>query len=261
MLGLNQDVLKNILFYFEIKDILATRKICKHIYDYYKSDDMIQILSLKLDMKGATLKQLLLRCHRNTIMPIITLLAQLYHVNTGILSFLDLYKPLHAKSRVDEYISIVLNNGGKIYKKCYGEITTDLSRIRNYDYITLDFAVPYVETQLQTPIHFKTVILKYENSKMWPVKPRVEWYNEQPAAYWARHLPLLNTKPWITIDEPFMQITISAESKGTILVVDDILFAIRGLAPMTGTVVSKLGNYRILNSDDYDVLCIEPDIY
>lgn len=262
MLELNYDILGNILFYLGIDNILGVRKICNHFNNYYKSDDMIQILSSKLNMKNASLNQLLLRYHRNTIMASITLLAPLYNTSFGLTNDLAVYHPSPNEFDIMRYIDSAINNGGTMS----GVLTSvPLGNIKiKYHKLTITFDESYIKMVANKYIHFKTVIIKYESADVWAVKPRFEWYNLSQCEdnmNSEAYLPLLNTRPWIKIDDPFMQVSISAEIKGSPLTIDDILFAARSLSADTSTKISKAGNYLIRNDDNYDILCIEPDIY
>lgn len=107
-----------------------------------------------------------------------------------------------------------------------------------------------------TTVPFKTVIVKYRKN---------EWFG-QLTPHWnsvskwfgprKTRLPFLSTRPWITVDEPFMQVTLSADKKGSLLTLDDILFATRVLAVDTTRTYDK---FKIL-SENETTLVLEPEM-
>ena len=110
-------------------------------------------------------------------------------------------------------------------------------------------------------IPYKTVIIKNGNTK-WTTKPDY-WYNKKTTWFTnykgkLRSLPYLNTLNYITIDDPFEQVTVRSNLKGTMMTINDILFASRGLmADDTRTVDS----YEIVSvSEDKKTLIIKANI-
>lgn len=80
-----------------------------------------------------------------------------------------------------------------------------------------------------------TVVIKFSTN--WDKLPPTQWYNLPPTAYMkmspeyeSQRLPFLNTRSYVTVDDPFMQVTVSAKQKGKKITFDDILFATRALA-------------------------------
>lgn len=261
MNNLNDDELEYIMCYLEIKDILILSRVGNQFYMYYCSPRMIHILSCKLNMKNATLHQLLLRYHRNSVLPLISLLSHLYHVNSGfkcsmVISCLNLNK-----SKREKYIEIASNNG-IIYEgdqnTGMGKIISDMSKIKDNDFLFIRLDYSYLSRQSKVTVHFKTVILKRTDNKNSNLIP--EWYNI-PSLNARPVLPCLNTRPYIIIDIPFKQITISSEIKQTLITVEDVLFSMRALSLNNFGCFSNNGNFKISDENNYDLLCIEPDIF
>lgn len=104
-----------------------------------------------------------------------------------------------------------------------------------------------VQKLADTTVHFETVIVKYEKN---------EWFGEL-VPYWnsvskwfgprQSRLPFLSTRNWITVDEPFMQVTLSARTKGSPLTLDDILFATRALAVDDTRIYDS---FKVLSQDE-----------
>lgn len=250
MLDLNHDVLTNIVSYLEIPIILNISKVCKQLNGYCKSKSMMEMISSKLAMKNATWDQLLLRYHRDLIMTVITLLAQLYHADYGLTSTFD-------KSNINYQSKNTSNNNGKSYDLF--DLMNDPSFFEESDdEFGPQFDYSYLEKQAQINVHFKTIILKYDGRNI--VAPK-EWYNIPYSSKYLTPLPCLNIRPWISVDIPFKQITISSEIKGSVLTISDILFGIRALSGDRDIRISEGGNYKIHNSENYDVFCLEPDFY
>jgi len=110
-------------------------------------------------------------------------------------------------------------------------------------------------------IPYRTVIIKNGNT-IWNTKPN-HWYNKKTTWFTnyegeLRSLPYLNTLNYITIDDPFEQVIVQSKLKGTMLTINDILFATRGLmADETRTVES----YKIVSvSEDKKTLIVKANI-
>ena len=129
---------------------------------------------------------------------------------------------------------------------------------------TVTVVIPYKNVlgiSKQT-VPYSKVIIKYQKDT-WSQKPGA-WYNK-PSRWWTSYmpylkpyvLPYLNTRKYIHVDKPFVQVTVSAEKKGAPLTLDDILFATRALMlDDTRTVDS---GYKILNETP-TVLTLEPEL-
>jgi hypothetical protein len=83
-----------------------------------------------------------------------------------------------------------------------------------------------------------------------------EWYNS-PSKWWTRstsnnvHLEYLRARGYITVIKPFYEIEIRKDMKGTLITVEDILFAARGLAA---------DDTRMVADDKFTVLKYENDV-
>lgn len=121
----------------------------------------------------------------------------------------------------------------------------------------------YILKRLTTMIiPFSIVIIKYQRDA-WYSKPD-EWYNKK-SIWWKddkfqnRLLPFLNTRPYITVVEHAMQVSISVEKKGSSITIDDILFATRALAADDIRTVVEGTGYRIISIND-NILTLEPNM-
>jgi hypothetical protein len=93
----------------------------------------------------------------------------------------------------------------------------------------------YLEQKAKTILPYSKVVIKYEKDT-WTEKPD-QWYNKKSKFFvhnkrseWNLQdvLPFLNTRPNITVKNPFMEVEV--ESNGFFITYDDILFATRALA-------------------------------
>jgi len=111
----------------------------------------------------------------------------------------------------------------------------------------------------QIHIPFQKVVIKFSENT-WYRTPS-KWYNKYTNMWWKDklqpHLPPLNTCKYIKIEEPFMTVSVSAETKGSKLTIGDVLFATRGL--MVDPTRTVDGGYKMLSYHD-DCLVIEPSI-
>lgn len=96
-------------------------------------------------------------------------------------------------------------------------------------------------------VPFKTVVLKYRLD-YWKNKPTIEWYSD-----------LFKTRPYIIVDDPFMQVTISSEKKGQGISIEDILFATRAMASDQWRCVADERGYKIIFKSD-NKLILEPSM-
>ena len=78
----------------------------------------------------------------------------------------------------------------------------------------------------------------------WHTKPKDIWYK----------LP-----KYITVNDPFMKVTISEELKGSEITLEDILIATNALAVDQYRTMNHGNGYRIIGEHD-DTLILEPDI-
>ena len=154
----------------------------------------------------------------------------------------------------------ILNLLGPIYHSYFGLHPEK----DGYVEIEKDKLIPYskVLESSNVVIPFSKIVLKYSKDT-WIEKPD-NWFNK-PSKWWIDYnnhlkpyaLPYLNTRKYIKIDKPFMQITVSEEKKGSKLTIDDVLFATRGLMADDTRIVD--GGYKILKVTK-DTLTIEPKI-
>jgi hypothetical protein len=125
--------------------------------------------------------------------------------------------------------------------------------------VTITYDEKYLEGLSKKRIMYKTVIIKFsENS--WNGVPD-EWYNQESNKWWkktkSKLLPL-NTRKYIKIVEPFMEVSISSVIKGSLITIDDILFASRDLMADATRTIDE--GYKVLSSDKNAVLILEPCI-
>lgn len=269
---LTDDDLECILFHMDIEDIFNFGIVCKHLNSYYKSDRTLSILSFTLGVNNLTLEQLLRRHHRNFVITHLDMLGSGYCVDTGFYFYnhsceLRRNYDCDTKYITDLCMNFALNNEGQVYlSDANGVQITNILNVKDNDTIKIIFNKSCLETLSNRCVKYKTVIIKYQDTDYWEsiagpdYKPTTEWFNDIKFNKWHRDwLPIMNTRPWITINEPFMQITLSSEIKGSLLTLNDILFASRGLSHIKyGTVVNNNG-YTILNDDEH-TLIIQPDI-
>jgi hypothetical protein len=167
-----------------------------------------------------------------------------------------------------------LNFLGNIYISGRGfvpEVNTDEKLIRTlddedetmYDYLEC------IEKSKKT-VNFNTVIIKYTDNT-WYGKP-IEWYNndnyikkienyDYALAYKKLYekykiLDKINSKKYIEIIKPFMEIHLHSDIKKEKLTLDDILFATRGLCVDE---TRTINTYKILKQTE-DILILEPEI-
>jgi hypothetical protein len=115
--------------------------------------------------------------------------------------------------------------------------------------------VDELKDEAQTEIPFQTVVIKYTSDYwLYEYTELYKWYNQTSSCFYKEnkdtHLPPLNTRPYIEINVPFMEIHISRQKKGQLITLDDILFATRGL---------MVDDTRIVD-DGYKLLSYEPNV-
>ena len=126
---------------------------------------------------------------------------------------------------------------------------------------TLDIDIEALNNHLRHVVPYKSIIIKYQ-SKQWEKLPDF-WYNRK-STWWARAspeirkytLPFLNSRSYITVFQSFMEVHLSAEQKGSMLTIDDILFATRALLIDDCRVID--GGYKLISVSGNDTLIIEP---
>lgn len=153
------------------------------------------------------------------------------------------------KQKLEQLIKY-FNEGQTILNRNSNHITliSDIKLNKKYD-IKFNYDEIIEESKIIVP--YSEVIIKYTQNN-WYGELR-EWYN-QPSTRWRSFtpflrpyvLPYLNTRDYITIIEPFMEVRISKER----ISIDDILFATRAL---------MLDDRRIIN-DGYSILNETPEV-
>ena len=113
---------------------------------------------------------------------------------------------------------------------------------------------------MEENVNQKKVIVKFTDGN-WYDYPE-KWYNLINPKTRNRtdrkyRLPRLWTRKYITVDNPFWEIRIDANIKGSPITIDDVLFATRALmADHTRTIN---GGYKVVQETN-DILILEPDI-
>lgn len=168
-----------------------------------------------------------------------------------------------------EYQVFLLSTLGTLYHSGDGFGTSDLSIYKNEDSPELSelienyatdqddeagfFPLETIELLACMIVPFKTVVLKYPTN-YWRDKPTVEWYNDYKFG-----IKSLKLRPYITVDDPFMQVTISSDKKGWGISIDDILFATRAMASDDSRCLADEYGYRIIFKSD-SKLILEPSM-
>ena len=112
------------------------------------------------------------------------------------------------------------------------------------------FDINKLKALANTPIPDKDfIILKYTKNT-WYGSPRIWWnsmnkYAQKLSPFYRQFvLPDLSSRPYIHVIDPFMKVIIDAKEKGSLLTIDDILFATRALS-LDAT--RSYDRFRILN--------------
>lgn len=127
---------------------------------------------------------------------------------------------------------------------------------------TLSIAFFSVYNHLHHVVPYKSIIIKYQSSEQWKTLPEF-WYN-RTSEWWAKApvdvqkyiLPFLNSRSYITVFQSFMEVHLSAEQKGSMLTIDDILFATRALLIDDCRVID--GGYKLISVSGNETLILEP---
>lgn len=150
--------------------------------------------------------------------------------------------------------------GATIYDK--NDKMLNLKQLKNRKTKKVNFTVYYdnnfLKTKVKMIVPYRTVVLKLGGK--WYIKPKEEWYNN--CEEYENNLPNLNTRKFIVVNNPFEQVTISEDLKGSPLTIDDILFATRALAMdewRTINIGYNQGDYKIL-SNTLTTLTLQPTI-
>jgi hypothetical protein len=235
---LPEDIINEIIYFTSSQSLIEAYN-AKFVSLSYK--ELISILSDKIgiDVRDYTLDGIKAIIKLDYIIFLLTTLGKMYHTGFGFQWELEIYK--------DE-------ENGELCKfiKDYAIKEEDEMAIFNTD---------TVKRLAKMIIPFRTVVLKYPKN-YWIEKCDTEWYNKE-STWWKnckvtnKLLPFLNSRSYIIVNDPYMQISISAEKKGSSLTVDDILFATRGLAYDDTRTVADDEGYRVLCITE-DTLTLEP---
>jgi hypothetical protein len=166
----------------------------------------------------------------------------MYHTKLGFYIALNIYK--------DED-----NDSGELCEFIEEYATYENDHVAIFDFNNIKHLTNMI-------IPFQTIVLK-GSIEFWMNNsiPETEWYNEEPSSWTEdeknRLLPFLNSRPYITVDNPYLEVTISAEKKGASLTLDDVLFATRALALEDTRYVANNKGY-ILISGLNNVLILQP---
>lgn len=126
---------------------------------------------------------------------------------------------------------------------------------------TLNISFNSVSNHLRHVVPYKSIIIKYQ-SEQWKNLPdfwynrKSEWWVKAPVDVQKYILPYLNTRSYITVFQSFIEVHLSAEQKGSMLTIDDILFATRALLIDDCRVID--GGYKLISVSGNDTLIIEP---
>src|SRR5205085_1825059 len=155
----------------------------------------------------------------------------------------------------NKILLIAIKDGDKIYRN--DDCITDATQLHANDYVIIEYDRDKLIKEASLLIPFRIVILKYKYS--W-TEINIEWYNLSfESNVETDFLPRISSRPWIKIDIPFEQITISKDIKGHDLTIDDILFTTLALASNCLQSINHGSGYEIIREHD-DVVIMRPDI-
>lgn len=255
LLTLSNDNLNDIAYHLDIKHILTLFKICKQLYDECRPNNLITILSLKLDMKNSNLNQLLLRYHRNCIMPILNLLCRMYDIGTDCMNSSIIMYNNKGGHQLDKYLDLASKYNAQIYHKFVDlcPITQlslmmlvpipNNSNIKTMGTIKIQFDSSILSTLSQTIIAFKTIIIHFRKAGYSP-------YNH----YVADVSSLIKYYPYIKVNDQFDKLILSSDIKGSPFVADDILLVHKVVSRRN---FNRFCEYLVLEVSDYDTLYIK----
>lgn len=245
MQSLPKEILGEILYFADIKTLISVYRSKLLLLTY---DKLFLLLEerIGIDLNEYSLREVEYLLTTEYTVFLLTTLGKMYHTGFG---FNMDYQLEISKDEYDEKLCDFI--------KKYADEDDEETELAYFpDYKIIDLA--------KMTIPFRTVILKYRKDN-WYRKGMTVWCNEK-STWWndkkfdERLLPFLNTKPYITVDDPYMHVTISAEKKGSTITIDDVLFATRALAADdTRTVAVFRGGYQIISITD-DILTLEPSM-
>ncbi|ARF12158.1 hypothetical protein Klosneuvirus_3_293 [Klosneuvirus KNV1] len=194
---------------------------------------------------------------------ILNRLGPLYNGYSGI--YPDLNGECEAIYDLDseELIKDAFDNNHKVVRE---DDDTPLNNFQEYlddeecEYAKILYDYKKLKKDLEENVNQKKVIVKFTDGN-WYDYPE-KWYNLINPKTRNRtdrkyRLPRLWTRKYITVDNPFWEIRIDANIKGSPITIDDVLFATRALmADHTRTIN---GGYKVVQETN-DILILEPDI-
>lgn len=207
---------------------------------------MIDILSHKLslhhiEIKNATLDQLLARVHVNSILGLIGILHQHYYcefnngmfvesMETGGSDMLKEYKDNDGKWV--PYIKDVniIQSETKYYKKVY-------------------FDLVYFKIKSQIIVNYDCVVIKYKD---YDNHAKVNYHDKIQQT----ECPAFCLRSYMKVNELLYQVSIFKSIKESYLTIDDILFVIGSIEIIYQHFPTKL-IYSILNQNDHNILYIK----
>lgn len=233
------DDLQAILSYVEICDMLMIKKVCKKFYNYWQSQHIISLLSLKLDMTNASLERLILKYQINMRLPILNMLVVIHLENLKRPILLcDLENEAVHKLTIwcdwdwDDFLNTclkaALKSPGKVEVSVYDQYehyqVSDVLDIGHYFEVTINFKHGYLRDQYDLIIGYKTVVLNLQDTKLTPLAANYE--SDQS-------LPFMSDCLWIKINRSSKQVTISPNIKSNSLTLKDILHVTMSLSEIS----------------------------
>ena len=255
---LPDSALEVILSNLDCKSVLLICKLSPRLNEFCRSDRLSPILSAKLktNLKGYSLEEMGQLCNRGEMLITLNKLSRVHRAHDGFGKRPSITGRAFTDINFDKLLDDAFKYGDKVVR---GRTTiTDKTKLRPNDQIEILYDINKLQRQSQTPISYRNIILKYEDPFYWEKLPR-EWYNVPPTFLTGPRLPYLNSRPYIKVDNPFMQVIISADIKNNKLTIDDILFATRALVADETRYINDGRGYRIIEDLD-GTLVLEPSV-
>lgn len=225
---------------YEITDFMkinTTINFCKTGLSSLTKDEMYKLLNNKIgiDVSNYTLSKINLIISTDYIIFLLNTLGTIYNGRFGF-------------NRKDP-----LDNAGYSFAIHY-ELLVDFIReykVENCDK-SLHLNYIMVKNISKLYVNFQTVILRYPENSGGTAK---EWYNskrvlKRELEFKDDLLPPLNSRSYITVDKPFVQVTISAQTKGSNIIIDDLLFASRALTVIPFSSIASPNYFNLLTQND-----------
>jgi len=165
----------------------------------------------------------------------------------------------------EELIKDAFDNNYKVVRE---DDNTPLNNFQEYmddeecEYAKILYDYKKLKKDLEETVNQKTVVIKFISGS-WYYYPK-KWYNMVNPHTRNRtdrkyRLKQLWTRKYITVDNdnPFWEVSIDANKKGSPITIDDVLFATRAL--MVDHTRTINGGYKVVQETN-DTLILEPDI-